>query len=86
MNQQVAFIFSTFITILMFCIIGRSLLTWFPIGQNHPVVRILNQVTDPLLQPVRRIMPQTGMIDFSGMIVIFVLFLMLRVIERVTVE
>lgn len=86
MNQQVAFIFSTFITILMFCIIGRSLLTWFPIGQNHPVVRILNQVTDPLLQPVRRIMPQTGMIDFSGMIVIFVLFLMLRVIEGVTVE
>lgn len=83
MNPQVAAVFTTFLTILMFCIIGRSLISWFPVPRDHPIVRLLEQITDPLLQPVRRIMPNTGMIDLSGMAVILILLLMIRVVESV---
>lgn len=84
MNPQIAFVFSTFITILIFCVIGNSLLSWFPSARQHPVGRVLSQITEPLLQPVRNLLPRTGGIDFSGMIVVFILFMMLRVIEGVT--
>ena len=37
------------------------------------VWRGLNALLDPLLRPVRKIMPDTGMIDFSPMVLIFAL-------------
>lgn len=83
MNEQVAGVVVTFLTILMFCIIGRSLLTWLPIQRDHPVVRVLDQITEPLLQPVRNILPKNSMIDFSGMVVILILFVLIRLAEGV---
>lgn len=37
------------------------------------VWRALNALLDPLLRPVRKIMPDTGMVDFSPMVLIFAL-------------
>lgn len=81
MNDQVALIFVTFLYILIGAIIARSLLSWFPIDRNNQLVRVLDLVTEPLLDPVRRIMPRTGMIDFSAFIVIIVLYLMISVVQ-----
>lgn len=81
MNDQVASIFILFLYVLIFAIIFRSLLSWFPVDRNNELVRLLNMVTEPLLEPVRRIMPRTGMIDFSAMIVIVVLIVMVRVVQ-----
>lgn len=83
MNPQIADVFRTFLTILMFCVIGRSLISWFPVPRDHAIVRLLDQITEPLLQPVRKIMPSTGMIDLSGMVVIFVLIMMTYVVDAV---
>jgi len=82
-NEQIAAVFKMFLTVLVFCVIGRSLLTWFPISRDNPAVRILNQVTEPLLAPVRNILPRNGTIDFSGMIVIVVLYVMIAVVDGV---
>ena len=81
MNDQVALIFTVFLYLLIVAIIVRSLVSWFPIARNNEFVRLLDTVTEPLLQPVRRIMPRTGMIDFSAMIVIVVLYVMITVIQ-----
>lgn len=83
MNEQIATVFTTFLTVLIFCIIGRSLITWFPISRDNPAVRILDQITEPLLAPVRNLLPRSGMIDFSGMIVIVVLYVMIAVVDGV---
>jgi YggT family protein len=80
-NESIATAFSIFLYILIFAIIARSLLSWFPNAQNNEFARLLNQVTEPLLQPVRNIMPRTGMIDFSAMVVIIVLIVMVRVVQ-----
>jgi YggT family protein len=82
MNDSIALIFTTFLYLLIAAIIVRSLLTWFPnIDRNNQFIRLLDMVADPLLTPVRRIMPRTGMIDFSAMIVIIVLYVMITVVQ-----
>ncbi len=81
MNDQIANVFVLFLYVLIFAIVVRSLLSWFPIDRNNELVRLLDMVTEPLIDPVRRIMPRTGMIDFSAMIVIIVLYVMITVVQ-----
>jgi YggT family protein len=57
-------------------IIGRALLSWFPIGPGnpfYPLALILHQVTEPILAPARRIIPTIGMFDISPIIVLLIL-------------
>ncbi len=82
MNPQIASFFIWFLWALIAAIIIRSLLTWFPVDPRNQLVVLLNRVTEPLLEPVRRFLPRTGMIDFSAMVVLIVLYVMLMVVER----
>jgi YggT family protein len=82
LNDQIALIFITFLYILIIAIVIRSLMSWFPMSRNNPFARVVYQVTEPLLEPVRRVMPRTGIIDLSAMVVIIVLVVMINVVER----
>ncbi len=84
MNSTVAALFTIFIYFLIAAIIIRSLMSWFPTSRDNPFARIVYQVTEPLLEPVRRIMPRTGIIDLSAMVVIVVLYVMLQVVNQVS--
>lgn len=44
----------------------------------HPVRRTLDSIVRPMLVPIQRLMPRTGMIDFSPMILIIVIGLVSR--------
>lgn len=63
------------VTILQIAIIGRSVLSWFPLKPTNPLVTILTEVTEPVLSPLRRIVPRIGMIDITPMVAIFVLYI-----------
>lgn len=67
---------------LMAVVIVRSLLTWFPIRQDNDFIKLLDRISEPLLDPVRRRMPRIGMFDFSAMIVIVLLYLMIAAVHR----
>lgn len=59
-------------------VIGRMLMSWVdPTGRNQ-VSAFLIQVTEPILAPVRRLLPRTGMIDWSGFIVVIAIGFLLR--------
>lgn len=47
-----------------------------PGGSYHPVAELLNQITEPLLAPARRLMPPVGGLDFSPTIVFLILMLL----------
>lgn len=47
---------------------------------GNPITRFLVDITDPILAPLRRIVPSAGGLDFSPMIVLFGLFLLQRVL------
>ena len=61
------------VTILVFAIIGRAILSWFVRDPSHPVMRLLVDITEPILGPIRRALPQSWMIDLSPLIAILVI-------------
>jgi len=59
--------------VLSFAIIGRALISWFAPGSNNPLVRLLIEMTEPILAPLRRIIPLIGMIDITPIVALFLL-------------
>jgi len=55
----------TFLEILTWTIIARALISWLPIDQSSPIVQLLHSITEPIISPIRRILPNTGMMDLS---------------------
>lgn len=62
--------------ILIFAIVGRALLSWFNVGPSNPVGRILYEITEPILGPMRRVIPMIGMLDISPIVAILLLTFM----------
>ena len=65
---------------LVFIIFLRAILTWFPISPNNPVVVFLNYITEPILSPLRRVIPRVGMVDITPMVAIILLIIIARLI------
>jgi len=63
---------------VIFSIFIRALLSWFSNGLQHPITRLLSSFTDPMLRPVQRILPATGGIDLSPLVVFVVMMLVLK--------
>ncbi len=60
--------------IYTFVLLIRILMSWIPnIDPYHPVVRLLYQVTEPVLEPARKLIPPIGAIDISPIVVFIVL-------------
>lgn len=66
---------------LLLAIFVRSILTWFPISPNHPFRAMLDQITEPILLPIRRLMPRTGSLDLSPMVAILIILLIQTVLS-----
>jgi len=67
-------------TVLTLLLVGRALLSWFDPGMNSSVGKILFDVTEPILGPIRRVLPSAGGIDFSPIIAIIALQFIRRII------
>ncbi len=70
------------VQILAFAIIARAVLTWFPTKPNNVLVVFLFQVTEPILAPLRRVVPRLGMLDLTPLIAIVLLQITAGLIRR----
>lgn len=71
------------VTVLWLMIVARVLLSWINPRFDGPVGRFLYETTEPLLAPIRRILPQTGMLDLSPLVLMLGLgFVMQLVLYR----
>ncbi|MBI3958409.1 MAG: YggT family protein [Chloroflexi bacterium] len=62
------------IEIYTFVLLIRILMSWIPnLDPSNPIVQLLLQVTDPVLEPARRLIPSIGMIDISPIVVFIAL-------------
>jgi YggT family protein len=62
-----------FAFVLTWAIIIRALLSWFSIGGAQPVFRLLVEITEPVLAPIRRVLPTAGMLDFSPLVALLLI-------------
>jgi YggT family protein len=61
---------------LILLIFVYSILSWFRHDPRNPIIRIVNGIVEPLLHPIRAIMPALGPVDLSPMIAMLVLWLL----------
>jgi YggT family protein len=71
--NTVSIFLGTIFAILWLLVLGRVLMSWFdPTGRSR-LAAFLIQATEPLLAPVRRVLPPTGMMDLSSLLVLLLL-------------
>ena len=82
--MDIGSILCTLVWIYFLILIGRILLSWFPIDPNGSMATVagfLYLVTDPILQPLRRVIPPLRIgnvaLDMSVLIVIFAMNLVI---------
>jgi YggT family protein len=74
--SQALKIVDLFLEILTWVIIARVILSWIPHNPEKPLFRMLNEVTEPVLAPFRRLLPKSGLpLDISPLVALFVLLI-----------
>jgi YggT family protein len=65
-------------------IFGRVILSWFPLSRGGVAEQVNNKlllITEPLLGPIRRVMPRRGMLDLSPLIaLLFIQIVVMRLL------
>ena len=81
MTDMIAFI-GWLLDLYSWVVIAAALITWVSPDPRNPVVMFLRQLTEPVLAPIRRLLPpwKTGGLDFSPLIVIIAIQFVERVV------
>ena len=65
------------VKIYFFALLAMIILSWVAQGSNHPAIYLLFQITEPVMAPVRKLLPPMGGIDFSPILV----FVLINVVQ-----
>jgi YggT family protein len=68
--------------VVVFSIFVRAVLSWISNGTRNPMARLVTSFTEPLLAPARRLLPATGGLDLSPIIVFFILMLVMKLLVQ----
>ena len=86
--HAIGFLLVFVLTLFVICLFLRAILSWFPISYGstaHRINSILVRVTEPIVAPVRRVIPPVGggsvRIDLSFMVVVFATLFAIRLIS-----
>ena len=66
--------------ILFVAILIRSIISWINLEQSNPLVVIIYQITEPILAPIRRLLPSFGGLDLSPVVAIIIIFVIQRIV------
>ncbi|MGR3985367.1 MAG: YggT family protein [Gammaproteobacteria bacterium] len=63
----------TLVWVILLAVLARVVLSWIAPGAMHPAARLIEQVSEPVMSPFRRMLPAFGGLDFSPIVTIFAL-------------
>ena len=66
------------IDLYTYVVLGAVVISWVNLPRDNPVVKALNALTEPVLKPIRSVLPASGGVDFSP----FILLLGLQALRR----
>ncbi|MBK8031942.1 MAG: YggT family protein [Anaerolineae bacterium] len=62
-------------------LLARVLMSWLPgLDRSHPIARFLIDVTEPILAPIRKALPDMGGFDFSPLIVFLIIQVLMQIL------
>ncbi len=79
MNVILAQAISWFSQIIVVLVLAHVILSYF-MSPYHPIRSFVDRMVEPLLAPIRRVVPLVGMFDFSPIILIILVQLIARVL------
>lgn len=64
--------------IIQYAVLGRALVSWLPISKDNKLIKLLFQITEPILAPIRNLIERSSkgkslMIDFSSLIAFIII-------------
>ena len=71
--------------LLIILVIVHVILSYF-MDPYHPVRRSVDSVVEPLLAPIRRVVPLIGMLDFSPFVLMLLIELLRNIIVRILIS
>jgi len=74
---------SLILYIYLFAIIIQAVMSWINPGNYNPVTALIHQITEPVLRPARNILPSFSGIDFSPLLVIIVINLLIMMLPHI---
>ena len=83
MSEFVVLFVNLLASVLWVALIARVVISWLNIDRSsplYPVVAIIHQITEPILAPIRSVLPSFGMLDLSPMVAIILIIIVQRVI------
>ncbi len=80
---QIINIVNTAFHVLISLVIIRVLLSWVRHDPYQPIIKFVYDITEPVMRPFYKLVPVVGGIDFSPIIVIFVLTIVQRLVTQI---
>jgi YggT family protein len=68
--------------ILSLAVFVRAILSWFAMSRYNPVIVLLDDLTEPILSPLRRVVPLLGMFDITPIVAIIILNFIPYIVSR----
>ncbi len=78
----IAYLVHMIIQALILVVIIQTILTYF-LSPFHPIRQVIDRIVEPMLMPIRRILPPLGMLDFSPLVLIILLYVIDSVLQRI---
>jgi len=79
MSSFIILVIQTLITTAWLVVLGRVLMSWIDPTFSRPLGQFLFSLTEPFLAPIRNVLPRAGMFDFSPLVLLIGLGLLMRV-------
>ena len=70
------------VLVLWLLVLGRVILSWVDPMARNSISRYIVAMTEPMLAPIRRVLPQTGSIDFAPFVLLVGLGFVLRLLPQ----
>jgi YggT family protein len=78
----IAYLIHRIIQLLILVVIIQAVLTYF-LSPFHPIRQVIDRIVEPMLMPIRRILPPLGMLDFSPLVLIILLEVIDSILQRI---
>ncbi len=68
--------------VLLVAVIIRIIFSWTNFDPENPIAQVIQEITEPILAPIRSVMPRIGMFDLSPMAASFLLIILAQLGTR----
>ncbi len=62
--------------VLLVAVIIRIIFSWIGFDPENPIAQVIQEITEPILAPIRSVMPRIGMFDLAPMAASFLLIIL----------